>query len=124
MRSGPQTSPANAPSAEEILRVHNQTLNAFLKRLCTSSSAVPPKLLEAIEYSLLAGGKRLRPALVMESFRACGGNKDEGGRMKDEKSGSSFILHPSSFDSALAAAGAIALIHTSSLVPDDLPVIE
>jgi geranylgeranyl pyrophosphate synthase len=52
----------------------------------------------------MAGGKRLRPALVLETARACGVAPDNR--------------------SALAAAGAIELIHTFSLVHDDLPAMD
>ena len=65
----------------------------------------PLRLLEAIEYSLMAGGKRLRPALVLETARACGASAEQT-------------------RSALAAAGAIELIHTFSLVHDDLPAMD
>jgi len=60
--------------------------------------------MEALQYSLLAGGKRLRPALVIESSRACGG--------------------PADSPTVLAAAAAIELIHTFSLVHDDLPAMD
>jgi geranylgeranyl diphosphate synthase type II len=63
----------------------------------------PPLLLEAMEYSLMAGGKRLRPVLVLESAIACGREVNQ---------------------SALAAAAAIELIHTFSLVHDDLPAMD
>jgi geranylgeranyl pyrophosphate synthase len=62
-------------------------------------------LLEAIEYSLLAGGKRLRPALVLE----CGLAVNSAA---------------ASDPSVLAAAAAIELIHTFSLVHDDLPAMD
>jgi geranylgeranyl diphosphate synthase type II len=52
----------------------------------------------------MAGGKRLRPALVLETARACGAGADDR--------------------SALAAAGAIELVHTFSLVHDDLPAMD
>ncbi len=55
-------------------------------------------------YSLQAGGKRLRPALVLETCRACGG--DAASR------------------SAIVAATAMELIHTFSLVHDDLPAMD
>ena len=61
--------------------------------------------MESIQYSLLAGGKRVRPALVFEGWRACGGA-------------------PDTYPSALAAAAAIELIHTFSLVHDDLPAMD
>ena len=69
----------------------------------------PAALLDAIDYSLLAGGKRLRPALILECFVAHGGSTDEK-------------LPP--YRAARAAAGAIELIHTFSLVHDDLPAMD
>ncbi len=61
----------------------------------------PPELLAAMEYSLLAGGKRLRPALVMAARRLF----DTG-------------LDP------MPAAAALELIHTYSLIHDDLPAMD
>jgi geranylgeranyl diphosphate synthase type II len=61
-------------------------------------------LIEAIRYSLLDGGKRLRPALVIESCRCAGGDLDS--------------------KSVIAAACAMELIHTFSLVHDDLPAMD
>jgi geranylgeranyl diphosphate synthase, type II len=90
--------------ALEVLRADGQRVGQFLHDWVADHRHAPPKLLEAIEYSLMAGGKRLRPALVMECARACGGNDDNA--------------------SALAAAGAIELIHTFSLVHDDLPAMD
>jgi geranylgeranyl diphosphate synthase type II len=92
-------------AVEQILRRDAETVIAFLREILTSYPDAPPRLLEAIEYSLLAGGKRIRPALVIESWRACCG--------PDE-----------SRDAALAAAGAIELVHTFSLVHDDLPAMD
>src|ERR1041385_1041371 len=75
-------------------------LDGVLNRL----EGVPPKLVESIRYSVMAGGKRLRPTLVLECARACaGGNAPPA---------------------ALAAACAIELIHTFSLVHDDLPAMD
>ena len=59
-------------------------------------------LLEAERYSLLAGGKRIRPVLVLEFNRICGGN----------------II------SALSCACAIEMLHTYSLIHDDLPCMD
>jgi geranylgeranyl diphosphate synthase type II len=90
---------------EQILRRDAETVTAFLRDVLASYPEAPPRLIEAIEYSLLAGGKRLRPALVIESWRACDGPEE-------------------SFGAALAAAGAIELVHTFSLVHDDLPAMD
>ncbi|MEX0978650.1 MAG: polyprenyl synthetase family protein [Pirellulales bacterium] len=62
----------------------------------------PDELREAIRYSLLAPGKRLRPMLVLLAAEACGGEAQ----------------------SALPAACAVEMIHTYSLVHDDLPAMD
>jgi geranylgeranyl diphosphate synthase, type II len=67
-----------------------------------TNDACPPALREAMAYSLLAGGKRLRPVLVLIACEACGG----------------------SVEAALPAACAIEMIHTYSLIHDDLPAMD
>jgi len=62
----------------------------------------PASLREAMAYSLLAPGKRLRPLLVMLAAEACGGRPVE----------------------ALPAACAVEMIHTYSLIHDDLPAMD
>ncbi|MEX0612405.1 MAG: polyprenyl synthetase family protein [Pirellulales bacterium] len=62
----------------------------------------PPHLVEAIRYSLLGPGKRLRPLLVLMAAQACGGT----------------------IDAALPAAGAVEMVHAYSLVHDDLPAMD
>src|SRR5688500_7469220 len=91
-------------SATAILQRNADELAAYFERLLGRHPQAPCRLVEAIRYSLLAGGKRIRPTLVMESFRACTGREPDA--------------------SALAAAGAIELIHTFSLVHDDLPAMD
>lgn len=59
-------------------------------------------LFQAMRYSLLAGGKRIRPILVLEFCKVCGG---------DEKS-------------ALPFACAVEMVHTYSLIHDDLPCMD
>ena len=60
------------------------------------------RLIEAVEYALASGGKRLRPILVLESCRLCGGTEER----------------------AWPAALAVECIHTFSLIHDDLPVMD
>ncbi|MBC7783160.1 MAG: polyprenyl synthetase family protein, partial [Burkholderiales bacterium] len=67
----------------------------------------PPRLLESIDYSLSAGGKRLRPALILETFDALAPADADAGR-----------------ESALSSAAAMELVHTFSLVHDDLPAMD
>ena len=59
-------------------------------------------LQESMEYSLLAGGKRLRPVLVLECCRLCGGEVEK----------------------AVPFAAAVEMIHTYSLIHDDLPAMD
>ena len=80
----------------------------YFQRLSARYPHAPARLLEAIEYSLMAGGKRLRPALVLECAKAC------------NKSASDSTPSPT----AIAAAAAMELIHTFSLVHDDLPAMD
>jgi geranylgeranyl diphosphate synthase, type II len=87
-----------------LLKADGASIGQYLKDVLGEARHAPPALLEAIEYSVTAGGKRLRPALVLECARTCGGGEHN--------------------ESALAAAGAIELIHTFSLVHDDLPAMD
>ena len=90
--------------AKALLSRHAAVVEPALLRAVASIADAPPRLKEAMTYSLAAGGKRLRPALVLECFAACGGTAGDR--------------------SALAAAVAIELIHTFSLVHDDLPAMD
>ena len=76
---------------------------ALISMLAKRESVVPEELLAAMSYSLLAGGKRVRPALLLESYRACGGTDIE---------------------QVMPAALAIECIHTYSLIHDDLPCMD
>jgi geranylgeranyl pyrophosphate synthase len=96
--------PSDHNDALAILKADSQLLNGYFQKLRARYPQAPAQLLEAVEYSLLAGGKRLRPALVLEAARACG--------------------LPEGDPSALAAAAAIELVHTFSLVHDDLPAMD
>ena len=63
---------------------------------------VPQVLKEAMDYSLQAGGKRLRPLLVIAACEALGGSRE----------------------AALPVAAAIEMVHTYSLIHDDLPAMD
>ena len=79
-------------------RVEN-ALASYIEQL---SDDCPPRLRDSMAYSLMAGGKRLRPVLVLLAVEACGGSIDE----------------------AMPAACAIEMVHTYSLVHDDLPAMD
>src|SRR5262245_48652782 len=76
-----------------------QAMRTWLGRITRDA---PPPLVEAMGYSLLAPGKRLRPLLVLLSAEACGG----------------------SVESAMPAACAVEMVHAYSLVHDDLPAMD
>jgi geranylgeranyl diphosphate synthase type II len=78
-------------------RLINTTLENYLKTVANSS-----RLTQAMQYSLMAGGKRLRPVLCMASCEAIGGCAQE----------------------TLPAACAMEMIHTYSLIHDDLPAMD
>lgn len=74
-------------------------VEAALEEAMRSLPGIPDRLREAMAYSLLMGGKRLRPVLLLTSCQMLGGDVDE----------------------AMAASCALEMIHTYSLIHDDLP---
>ena len=88
---------------DERSREYRQYIEEYLRKFYAQLHDLPQyKLFEAMEYSLLAGGKRLRPLLAMEFCRISGG---------DPKTAAPF-------------AGAVEMIHTYSLIHDDLPSMD
>jgi geranylgeranyl diphosphate synthase type II len=79
-----------------------EEVNEWLDRLVPSESTPPELLHRAMRYSLLAGGKRLRPALVLAAGESFGADTDD----------------------LMPAACAIEMIHTYSLIHDDLPAMD
>jgi geranylgeranyl diphosphate synthase type II len=85
------------------LQEKQRRIDAELRRvLHRSAEGAPPSLLEAMEYSLLAPGKKLRPILVLMGCQASGGSEA----------------------AALPAACAVEMVHTYSLIHDDLPAMD
>lgn len=84
------------------LRARQLLIEDALRRHLDAEKDCPPLLAEAMRYSLLAPGKRMRPILVLLSTEACGG---------DERK-------------ALPAACAVEMVHTYSLIHDDLPAMD
>ena len=79
-----------------------EEVNAWLDRLVPAESVPPNALHRAMRYSLFAGGKRLRPTLVLAAGESLGATTE----------------------SLMPAACSIELIHTYSLVHDDLPAMD
>lgn len=86
------------------LAARRERVEAALAKLCEPDPEVPEKLREAVAYSLLAGGKRLRPILCLAGYEAVSGGRDAA--------------------AALPAACAVEMIHTYSLIHDDLPAMD
>ena len=82
---------------ESCRRRVEEELQTYFEESCPQG-----ELLEAMRYSLLAGGKRIRPILVLQFCAACGGD----------------------MNAAMPAACAIEMLHTYSLIHDDLPCMD
>jgi len=87
---------------QEFLERSTASVNAALDRFLPTEKTKPATIHKAMRYSLFAGGKRMRPALVLASAQACGGRDAD----------------------ALPMACAVECIHTYSLVHDDLPAMD
>ena len=83
---------------DEYRRTAEQALTPMLQSL----GAIPERLLEAMRYSLEAGGKRLRPVMLLAACDMAGGD----------------------METALPFACAMEMIHTYSLIHDDLPAMD
>lgn len=88
---------------ERELALRASYFESELERFCSSSDdRVPARLREAMNYSLLAGGKRLRPVLCMAGTELFGGDKA----------------------TVMPMALALEMVHTASLIHDDLPCMD
>src|SRR5437763_8707737 len=81
---------------------HQQIVDAELDRLVPPEATPPDTMHRAMRYSLFAGGKRIRPILAIEAARTVA--EDPAG--------------------AVAAACSLELVHTYSLIHDDLPALD
>ena len=82
---------------------YQSDVESYLRKHCFIDPQEPQqKLFESMRYSLLAGGKRLRPIFVLEFCRVCGGD----------------------VTLAMPFAAAVEMIHTYSLIHDDLPCMD
>ena len=81
---------------------YRQMTEEALVPVLESAGTIPPPLIDAMVYSLKAGGKRIRPVLLLAACEMAGGDAE----------------------SALPFAYALEMIHTSSLIHDDLPAMD
>lgn len=93
------------PDFENRLNEKAAQVEGILEKFLPREEGYAKQVLEAMNYSILAGGKRLRPVMLLESFRLFAGT------------GADEIL-------AESFAAAMEMIHTYSLVHDDLPAMD
>lgn len=87
---------------EDYIAAMSDSLAQELENILPAAWTVPENLQQAMKYSLMAGGKRLRPLLVIAACEALGGRRE----------------------AALPVAAAIEMVHTYSLIHDDLPAMD
>ena len=87
---------------EKVLQDKVVEIEKQIKAYLPKETGLQKTVLEAMNYSMLAGGKRLRPMLMLETYRMFGGKED--------------VIYP--------FMAAIEMIHTYSLVHDDLPAMD
>ncbi|MDH6429666.1 polyprenyl synthetase family protein [Paenibacillus sp. FSL R7-0048] len=87
---------------EDYIASISDLLSHELETILPAAWTVPENLQQAMKYSLMAGGKRLRPLLVIAACESLGGSRE----------------------AALPVAAAIEMVHTYSLIHDDLPAMD
>ena len=93
---------ASVEGVQQYLEIASRQIDEELDRLLPPADDFPPSIHAAMRYSVLAGGKRLRPILCLEAGRLLGGEE----RM------------------LVRLGSALELIHTYSLIHDDLPALD
>ncbi len=91
-------------SLKEYLEKCRVTVDATLDELLPTADQRPGSIHELMRYSMFAGGKRIRPALILAANEACG--ESYGNR------------------NACLAAASVEMLHTFSLIHDDLPCMD
>ncbi|MGC9943934.1 MAG: polyprenyl synthetase family protein [Verrucomicrobiota bacterium] len=96
--------PAKPPPFDlnQFLASRTETVNRALDRFLPGEKTKPATIHKAMRYSLFAGGKRMRPAVLLAAAEACDGSEKD----------------------ALPLACAVECIHTYSLIHDDLPAMD
>lgn len=94
----------NMTNAEYNVKISSYTsaINEALDSAIPETGKTYQSVIDAMKYSLMAGGKRIRPILLLEFNRICGG----------------------SYETALPFACALEMIHTYSLIHDDMPCMD
>lgn len=88
--------------SDQYLKARKEIIETALEGYLSKEDPVTPVIFEAVRYSIFAGGKRLRPILCMEAAEVAGGDAS----------------------SVLPVACALEMVHTYSLIHDDLPAMD
>jgi geranylgeranyl diphosphate synthase type II len=89
-------------SLQNYLESKRRIVDSYLRQILNQRDGIPDLLQQAMQYSALSEGKRLRPILCLTAYQAVGGKGKQ----------------------ALPAAAALELLHAFSLVHDDLPCMD
>ncbi|MFH1843337.1 MAG: polyprenyl synthetase family protein [bacterium] len=95
---------------QTALHQNKLTVESRLRELMRAQRGIPRRLRQAMAYSLFSGGKRLRPALLLWMYEALLQNRRRRAR--------------TTAAAALDAACALEMVHTYSLIHDDLPAMD
>jgi len=87
---------------KKILKLKAEEVEINLEKLMNLKKETAPRLTEAMKYTLLSGGKRIRPVLSLLTAELLAGN----------------------YEAALKAGSALEMIHSYSLIHDDLPAMD
>ena len=101
-RQGFRRQDQRAFDLQRFLETRTAAVNAALDRFLPPATTRPATIHKAMRYSLFAGGKRMRPAVLLAAAAACGGKEAD----------------------AMPLACAVECIHTYSLIHDDLPSMD
>ncbi|MFH1372764.1 MAG: polyprenyl synthetase family protein [bacterium] len=98
--------PTDLTDVKSYLKERGQLVDRLLEQCLPSEEKEPCYLHTAMRYSVMAGGKRVRPILALTAFEYCGGNIE----------GKNLPIY--------IAAAALEMVHTYSLIHDDLPCMD
>ena len=109
---------------DEYLDARRREVDAALEAAVPAPPACPPRVAEAMRYSVFAGGKRLRPILTLAAAEAARPRRRGSSPGNDRLDLREELSEDAARALARNGACAIELVHTYSLVHDDLPAMD
>ena len=109
---------------DEYLDARRREVDAALEAAVPAPPACPPRVAEAMRYSVFAGGKRLRPILTLAAAEAARPRRRGSSPGNDRLDPREELSEDTARALARNGACAIELVHTYSLVHDDLPAMD